>query len=79
MPTAEITVSKVSCVLFPPCSIVAFTASAERSSALTVAPSRIRIPCFSKAFLASPEISASSTGRMRSSTSTTVVSAPSVA
>ena len=36
------------------------------------------MPCFTKLFLAKAEISASSTGRMRSITSTTVVSAPRV-
>ena len=78
MPTAEITVSKSAVVVLPPCSIVAVTLSAPRSSFLTVAPSRIVIFCFWNCFLAKAEISASSTGRMRSSTSTTVVSAPSV-
>ena len=65
-------------MVLPPSSIVAVTLSAARSSFFTVALSRIFIFCFWNAFLAKPEISASSTGRMRSSTSTTVVSAPSV-
>ena len=43
---------------------------------LTVAPVMIFIPCFSKDLWAKAAISASSTGRMRSTTSTTVTSTP---
>ncbi len=76
MPTAEITRSTViSCVL-PPASIVAVTLSAFFFSPFTAAPVMSFIFCFSNAFLAKALISSSSTGRMRSSTSTTVTSAP---
>ena len=78
MPTAEITVSKSSVVVLPSCSIWAVTLPLPRSSFLTIAFSRIFIPCFSNCFFANFEISSSSTGRTRSITSTTVVSAPKV-
>ena len=78
MPTAEMTVSN-SCVwTLPPTSTWAVTLSLARSSFFTVAPSRIVIPCLTNCFFAKAEISSSSTGRTRSITSTTVVSAPSV-
>ncbi len=47
-----------------------------RSSFLTLAFSRMVMPCLTNCFLAKALISASSTGRMRSITSTTVVLAP---
>jgi len=60
----------------PPPSMRATTFSPLRSSAATVAPVWILIPCFSKDLRAKAEISSSSTGSTRSSTSTTVTSAP---
>ena len=78
MPTAEMTVSNSCVSVLPPISICAVTLPLARSSFFTVAFSRIFIPCLTKAFLAKALISASSTGRMRSITSTTVVSQPSV-
>ena len=78
MPMARMTFSTVTvCVSFP-----ASTATAMPSfpfvSPATVAPVRTFMPCFSTALRTKAEISASSTGRMRSSISTTVTSAPSV-
>ena len=78
-PTAEITRSTVSvCVAPLPSSMVAVTLSAFLSSFVTLAPVMILMPCFSNALRANAEISASSTGRICGSTSTTVTSAPSV-
>ncbi len=65
-------------VLPLPSSIVAVTLSAFLSSFVTLAPVRILMPCFSKLLRAKAAISASSTGRICGSTSTTVTSAPSV-
>ena len=59
-------------------SIVAVTASAPFSTFVTLAPVRILMPCFSKRLRARPAISASSTGRICGSSSTTVTSAPMV-
>ena len=78
-PTAEITRSTLSdCVPPLPSSIVAVTPSAFFSSLVTLAPVRIFMPCFSKALRAKAAISASSTGRICGSTSTTVTSEPMV-
>ena len=79
-PTAEMTRSTVerSAVLPLPSSMVAVTLSAFLSSLVTLAPVRILMPCFSKLLRAKAAISASSTGRICGSTSTTVTSAPSV-
>ena len=78
-PTAEITRSTVIvCGLPLPSSMVAVTLSAFFSSFVTLAPVRILMPCFSKCLRAKPAISASSTGRICGSTSTTVTSAPMV-
>ncbi len=52
------------------------TLSAPFFTPFTAAPVRIFMPCFSNALRAKAEISSSSTGRTRSSTSTTVTSAP---
>ena len=76
-PTAEMTRSTVSDWVPPlPSSMVAVTLSACFSSFVTLAPVRILMPCFSKALRAKAAISASSTGRICGSTSTTVTSAP---
>ena len=76
-PTAEIRRSAVICsVLPPPRSIVAVTLFAPFSTFVTLAPVRIFMPCFSNRLRARPAISASSTGRICGSTSTTVTSAP---
>jgi len=76
MPTAEmITSTEISCAL-PPCSTIAVTEPAPLRTPFTPAPVRIFMPCFSKALRAKALISSSSTGRMRSMTSTTVTSAP---
>ena len=48
------------------------------SAFFTTAEVRILIPCFSNCLRAMPEISASSTGMIRSTISTTVTSTPSV-
>ena len=56
----------------------AVTLSSWRVSPSTVVPVWMVMPCLAKALRASAEISASSAGRMRSSISTTVTSAPSV-
>jgi hypothetical protein len=56
--------------------MVAVTLLAPLFRLETVAPVRIFMPCFSKARLAKAETSSSSTGRMRSTTSQTVTSAP---
>ena len=78
-PTAEITRSTVSvCVPPLPSSIVAVTPSAFLSSFVTLAPVMILMPCRSKLLRAKAAISASSTGRICGSTSTTVTSEPSV-
>ena len=78
-PTAEMTRSTVSvCVPPLPSSMVAVTLSAFLSSLVTLAPVKILMPCFSNALRAKAAISASSTGRICGSTSTTVTSAPSV-
>ncbi len=76
MPTAEITRSTVISWLLPPASMVTVTLSAFFFAPFTSAPVRIFMPCFSNALRAKAPISSSSTGRMRSSTSTTVTSAP---
>ena len=78
MPTALITRSTVISWLLPPAVIVAVTLSLPFFRPPTVAPVRIFMPCFSKARLAKAETSSSSTGRMRSTTSATVTSAPMV-
>ena len=76
MPTALITRSTViSCVL-PAEVIAAVTLLAPFLTIDAVALVRIFMPCFSKARLAKADTSSSSTGRMRSSTSHTVTSAP---
>ena len=75
MPTAMITRSTVISSLLPPLSMVAVTLSVPFFSALTVALVRILMPRFSNAFWAKAEISSSSTGSTRGSTSTTVTSA----
>jgi len=61
-----------------PSSMVANTLSLFLSSLVTLAPVRILMPCFSNCFRANAAISASSTGRICGSTSTTVTSAPMV-
>jgi hypothetical protein len=61
-----------------PSSIVAVIESAPFSSFATFAPVMILMPCFSKRLRACAAISASSTGRICGSTSTTVTSAPMV-
>ena len=61
-----------------PSSIVAVTLSAAFSTLVTLAPVMILMPCFSKRLRARAAISASSTGRICGSTSTTVTSAPMV-
>ena len=76
MPTARITRSTLAANPLPSASIRAVTPSPTCSSAATVAAVWILIPCFSKALRANAEISSSSTGSTRSSTSTTVTSAP---
>jgi hypothetical protein len=58
--------------------MVATTLSLFLSSLVTLAPVRILMPCFSKLLPAKAAISASSTGRICGSTSTTVTSAPMV-
>ena len=76
-PTAEITRSTVSvCVAPLPSSMVAVTLSDFLSSLVTLAPVKILMPCFSNCLRANAEISASSTGKICGSTSTTVTSAP---
>ena len=77
MPTAEMMRSTVISLVLPPCSIVAVMEFAPFLTLLTAALVRIFSPCFSNAFLAKAEISASSTGSTRSITSTTVTSTPS--
>ncbi len=78
-PTAEISFSAVIVCDFPsPPSMVAVMESAPFSTFVTLAPVRILIPCFSKRLRARPAISASSTGRICGSSSTTVTSAPMV-
>ena len=62
--------------VLPPASIVAVTLSAALATDFTVAAVMIVMPCFSNALWAKAEISASSTGRMRSIVSTTVTLAP---
>ena len=56
--------------------MVAVTLSAFLSSLVTLAPVMILMPCFSNCLRAKAAISASSTGRICGSTSTTVTSAP---
>ena len=78
-PTAEITRSTASdCVPPLPSSIVAVTPSPFLSSLVTLAPVAILMPWRSSRLRANAAISASSTGRICGSTSTTVTSAPSV-
>ncbi len=78
MPTALMTRSTlISCAL-PATVMVAVTSLAPFFRFETVALVRIFIPCFSNAFLAKAETSASSTGSTRSMTSATVTSAPMV-
>ena len=78
-PTAEMTRSTVmDCVPPLPSSMVAVTLSPFLSSLVTLAPVRILMPCFSNALRANAAISASSTGRICGSSSTTVTSAPMV-
>ena len=77
-PTAEITRSNSTVCGFLPSSMVATTLSAFFSSFVTLVFERILMPCFSKRLRARPAISASSTGRICGSTSTTVTSAPMV-
>ena len=60
----------------PPASRLSVTPRPSFASLVTLAPIRNRMPRFSKAFCAAALISASSIGRMRSSASTTVTSAP---
>ena len=76
MPTAEMTVSNSRASTVPPISMWAVTLGAARSSAFTVPFSMIVMPCLTNCLRAKAAISASSTGRMRSITSTTVVVAP---
>src|SRR6202000_1365800 len=78
-PTAAMTRSTVSfCVPPLPSSMVAVTLSDCLSSLVTLAPVNILMPCFSKLLRANAAISASSTGRICGSTSTTVTCEPSV-
>ncbi len=60
----------------PPMSITAVTSFLPFCSESTVAAVRILIPCFSNSLRARAEISSSSSGRMRGSTSTTETCAP---
>lgn len=76
MPTALMTRSTVISCALSPTVMVAVTLLAPFFRFDTVALVRIFMPCFSNALLAKAETSASSTGRMRSSTSQTVTSAP---
>ena len=76
MPTARITRSARTWADLPPASMVAVTPLFAFFRPVTVAEVRIFIPCFSKALRAKSEISSSSTGSTRGSTSTTVTSAP---
>ena len=78
MPTAMMTRSTAISLDLPPASTVAVTPSLPFFSAFTVALVMIFMPCFSKDLCAKAEISASSTGSTRSSTSTTVTSLPRV-
>ena len=76
MPTASTTRSAATSTVLSPAASVAVTLSALRFSSFTVVEVWIFMPCFSKALRAKAEISSSSTGSTRSSTSTTVTSAP---
>ncbi len=76
MPTATMATSAVRVSALPPVSISTATLSLVLDSLLTLAPTRNFSPRRSKDFWAAAEISASSTGTMRSSISTTVTSAP---
>jgi hypothetical protein len=76
MPTARTTRSASTVAVLPAASIVAVTELPLRFSPFTVAPVWIAMPCFSKALRAKAEISSSSAGTTRSSTSITVTSAP---
>ena len=78
-PTAEMTRSTaIDCFWFLPPSTCATTPVPFFSTAVTLAPVRILMPCFSNDLRASAAISASSTGRICGNTSTTVTSEPSV-
>ena len=77
MPIARITLSTVTSEVLPPsAAMVAVTESFAVFSALTVALVWSVMPCLVKALWAKSEISASSTGSTRSSTSTTVTCEP---
>ena len=76
MPTAEIRRSAVICCVLPSCSTVAVTLSAPLSTFTTFAPVISLMPWAANCLAAMALISSSSTGRMRSMTSTTVTSAP---
>ena len=76
MPAAEMMRSTVMVCVAPPDSTVAVMLSPPLRAAVTLAPVMILMPCFSNALRAKALISLSSTGSTRSSTSTTVTSAP---
>ena len=78
IPTARIMRSAVISFAVPSCSTDAVTESVPLSRLLTVAEVRIVMPCFSNSCCANAEISASSTGRIRGITSTTVTLTPRV-
>ena len=77
MPTAKMARSASMVSVLPPLSMVAVTVVAPGFKPFTDAPVIKRMPRFWNALAAKPEISASSTGKIRSSASTTVTSEPS--
>lgn len=77
MPTATMTWLNSATLSLPALSFsVALTPFAPASSFAMPAPVMIFMPCFASAFSKKADTSASSTGTMRSSISTTVTSAP---
>ena len=77
MPTARITRSTVMSSVLPLASTATVTLSAPLRRLPALPLVMMRMPCFSNCLRAKAEISSSSTGRMRSITSTTVTLAPS--